>query len=362
MELYQIKLCPYIGAGKYECGKPVSIIGTPGTRKTLLFGGANVSIRLNNVLKSITMHGLVKAVCSSVVCGAAVSPFERKVDEITPGEFGKITFIPTNKAVQELHAVEPVSAHLLNVPSLSQGSGCSSPLMLGPDNQILVHSGQTRDTYFYTLADGSAVIEPTKTEKLTSIGYSGSSGPQEPAFYDGAQIWLAADYTCRDVYSSLDYNTKWMIVLDTNWDYSLRNGLAAANNVLWHKDDQNSYASFSLYDIPTRTFLRKFNTFEHSVAAKNYGNDIRFFTPSLDGTILYLVAMNRQSKLLTILGTCTALLCVMYAARAFVPFGMRSMRLHATTLPEGLPGTLSNFEFSMHQVYPPAREKKCFFL
>jgi len=329
MELYQIKICPLIGAGKYECGKPVSImsIGTPGTRKTLLVGGVNASIRLNNVLKSITMYGIMDVLCSREVCGAAAR---------SEGPFGRLTFIPTTKVVQELHAVEPESSHRLNAPSLSLGYGRIA-LMFGPDNQILLHNGQTSNTYFYTLADGSAVIEPTKTEKLRPVGDASKymiDSYSMPVFYDGTQVWLRCRCGAEDVLSSLDYDTKWTL---GSAGMRLENGLMAANNVVWFADDRDSYASFSLYDIPTRTFLRKFNTFEHSVAAKNYGNNNSgsFFTPSLDGTILYLVSWSRDSPKVTILGTCTALLCVMCAARAFVPFGMRSMRLHAATLPEG---------------------------
>jgi len=274
-------------------------IGAPGTRKTLLFGGINVSIRTNNMLKSITMYGII--LCDRHVCGEAIRE--------SGNEYGRITFIPTSKVAHEIYPVEPVIAHRLSVPKFSSGYS-QNPFLSGPGNQLLVNNGQSQDTYFYTLADGTAVLEPTKTEKLQPIGGAGSGNQYSyPVFYDGTQLWLRCrcgyDY---DIISSLDYNTKWTLGSD---ERRLDNGLVSANNVLWFQDSRDNVAAFSLYDISTRTFLRKFNTFEHSPAAKSFFEYNRsVFALSLDGSILYLVNYQSRPALITILGTHILLLYV----------------------------------------------------
>lgn len=290
-----IKICKYVGASKYTCAPPMSImsIGLPGTRKTLLFNGINVTIRLNNMMKSISMHGLFA--CDAEYCG-------QESRSGGDGNGGSITYIPTTKVLNEIIVVESAIVHRLNVASVNSGYG-SWPLVLGPDSQAVYtyFNKNPSASSFYTLGDGSSVLQPTKTETLKPVGYTSGDDYSKPVFYDGTQFWLrcrcGGDY---DVISSLDFDTKWTLGSDES---RLDNGAAAANNVLWRKDDRNSAASFSLYDITTRTFLRKFMTFEHSQAAKSM--DGHLFTLSLDGSILYLVDHDRRDNLISILGLST---------------------------------------------------------
>jgi len=281
----------------------IQSIGLPGTRKTLLFNGINVTIRLNNVLKSISMYGLF-ADCSRSVCGEASRSSETSI--------GSMTYIPTSKVLNEIVAVESAIVHRLNVTS-SFDNYQGVPLVLGPDNQAVYtyHDQNPSVSSFYTLGDASSVLQPTKTEFLKpAVGCTNSNCDYytKPLVYDGTQYWLYSGYT-SDVVSSLDYSTKWTLGLN---DGRLYYGAAAANNVLWLKDSYSDAKSFSLYDIATRTFLRKFITFEHSQAAKNIdgynsgGNGQFFFTLSLDGSILYLVEVHYRNNSIYVLGLSTA--------------------------------------------------------
>jgi hypothetical protein len=241
----QIKLCKHMGFGKYVCMDPLSImsIGLPGTRKTLLFNGYGVTIRLNNQLKSISMYGHFDEFCPRDFCGDASR------NRGSWGRNGVITYIPTTKVLNEILPVEPTIVHRLNVTSVETTSG--KPLMIGPDNQA-VYTYTNKNpavSSFYTLGDASSVLQPTKTEVLKPAVGCAESSPctyySKPFVYDGTQYWLYYGYG-GPLVSSLDYSTSWTLLSGGS---DITNGAAAASNVLWFKDSNQDARTFSLYDI-----------------------------------------------------------------------------------------------------------------
>ena len=263
-------------------------VGLPSSRKTLLFNGIGVTIRLDKSMNSISMFGIFP--CDREYCGSAARENGQKT--------GRITYIPTTKVVNEIVAVETAIVHRLNVTSFSAGWGPT--LVLGPDNQVLHVNFQVSPSQssFYTLSDASSVLQATKTEALKAEGCANEDwncrGYSKPLVHDGTQYWLYSSDS-GDVVSSLDSATKW--ALGSN-DRRLSYGAAAANDVLWLRDSRDSVKSFSVFNITTRSFLRKFYPSEHSQVAKNMnGYSGRFFfTLSLDGSIVYLVEVSVYSE------------------------------------------------------------------